>query len=394
MAIQLYKYQEEYFDYVVTHNKRDWIYAWDVGTGKTIIALKHYEQFYNDKKVLIVAPKSKLIEGGWDRTIENIIPTIEYETCSYSMLHKKYTQYKDYFVIFDEIHNLKNSTSLRGKAGYELTKIASGFIGLSATPMGNGWIDVINYFKMFGLTKNKTQFIRQNAIIETSYGYTKIIGWKNETKLKNMWKSISKELRRNESMDLPPLVFKNIHFEASNIYKTIKKDRIYDNILYDNQMKLRHGLRLYTNLKDKIEYIKDFIESNNDNIIIFYNYDKELELLKSNISKKIYVINGSIKDIPKKEEWNNIRNSIIICNFGSGAEAIELTFANIIIYFSPAESYIQWEQSIGRAYRMGQDQKVIAYKLITNKTIEEDIYRSLDKKQDFNFKIWSDNHCN
>ncbi len=391
--IQLYKYQQEYFEYIVTRNKHNWIYAWDVGTGKTIIALKHYEHFYKDSQVLIVAPKSKLVEGGWDRTIKDVVPTMKYETCSYSMLHKRYKQYNDYFVIFDEIHNLKNSTSLRGKAGYELTKIARGFIGLSATPMGNGWIDSINYFKMFGLTKNKTQFLRQNAITDTTHGYMEITGWKNETKLKNMWMSISKELRRNETIDLPSLIFKDIHFRASNIYKVIKKDRIYDDILYDNQMKLRHGLRLYANLKDKIEYIKDFIESTNDNIIIFYNYDKELELLKSSINKKIYVINGANKDIPKKEDWKNITNSVIICNFGSGAEAIELTFANIIIYFSPTESYIQWEQSIGRAYRIGQKKKVIAYKLITDKTIEEDIYKSLDIKQDFNFKIWSDTHC-
>lgn len=392
--ISLYEYQQRYFDYVVLRNKRNWIYAWDVGTGKTIIALKHYEYFYKDTPVLIVAPKSKLIEGGWDRTIQATIPAMKYETCSYSMLHKKYKQYKGYFIIFDEIHNIKNSTSLRGKAGYELTKIASGFIGLSATPMGNGWIDVINYFKMFRLTKNRTQFVRQNAITSTEHGYMEILGWKNEIKLKNMWKSISKELKKDDALDLPPLVFEDVHFKPSNIYKVIKKDRIYDNILYDNQMKLRHGLRLYTNLKDKIDYIKDFIESTNDNIIIFYNYDKELELLKSSINKELFVINGNSKDIPKKEDWKYIKNSVVLCNFGSGAEAIELTFANIIIYFSPTESYIQWEQSIGRAYRIGQAQKVIAYKLITDKTIEEDIYKSLDIKQDFNFKLWSDTHCN
>lgn len=388
--IKLYDYQQKYFDYVVSRNKKNWIYAWDVGCGKTIIALQHYLHFYNGYPILVVAPKSKLVEGGWDRAINEYLPNVTYETCSYAMLHKKYRHYRDYFVIFDEVHNLKNSTSLRGKAGYELSKIAVGFIGLSATPMGNGWIDSINYFKMFGFTKNKTAFIRENAITDMTYGYIEIVGWKNETKLKNMWKSISKPLSKSECKDLPPLTFVDIHFKASKTYKIIEKNRIYNDVAYDNQMKLRHGLRLNTNLKDKIEYIKEFIDNTTDNIIIFYNYDEELELLKKNISKKIYTINGKVKEIPTKEEWDKINNSVILSNFGSGAEAIELTFANIIVYFSPTDSYIQWEQSIGRAHRNGQTKKVTAYKFVTDNTIEVDMYKSLDKKEDFNFNLWKE----
>lgn len=382
--IKLYNYQEEYFKHV----KPNYIYDMDTGTGKTIMGLHHYQTYFKDKKLLIVAPASKINEGGWQRTIAEHYPNIEYETCTYNMLPKKYKDYKDYFVIFDECHRLKNSTGVWGKAGYNLTKIASGYIPLSATPMPNGWEDSINYFKMFGLTKNKTSFIRNNAIISLDNGYMEVLGWRNETKLKNMWKSISRRLSKDEATDLPPLVFEDIHFKASNIYKVIKKDRIYDDILYDNQMKLRHGLRLYTNLKDKIEYIKDFIESTNDNIIIFYNYDKELELLKSSINKELFICNGYEKKYPKKDEWNNIKNTVTLANYKSGSEAVEFTYANIIIYFSPTESYTEFYQSYGRCYRIGQTKKVTAYKFVTDKTIESDIYTALDRKQDFNFNLW------
>ena len=97
-----------------------------------------------------------------------------------------------------------------------------------------------------------------------------------------------------------------------------------------------------------------------------------------------------MKEIPTKEEWDKINNSVILSNFGSGAEAIELTFANIIVYFSPTDSYIQWEQSIGRAHRNGQTKKVTAYKFVTDNTIEVDMYKSLDKKEDFNFNLWKE----
>lgn len=362
----------------------------DTGTGKTIMGLHHYKTYFSEKKLLIVAPASKINEGGWQRTIEAHYPNTDYETCTYNMLPKKYKDYKNYFIIFDECHRLKNSTGKWGKAGYELSKIASAFILLSATPIPNGWEDSINYFKMFEMTKNKTQFIKANAITDMTYGYMEILGWRNETKLKNMWKSISRRLSKDEAIDLPPLVFEEIHFKASAIYKAIKRDRIYNEVLYDNQMKLRHGLRLNTNLKSKAEYIKEFVENTNDNIIIFYNYDEELEILKENISKKTYLCNGKSKDYPKKEEWGNIKNTVTLANYKSGSEAVEFTYANIIVYFSPTDSYTEYYQSYGRCYRNGQDKKVTAYKFITDNTIEADIYKALDNKQDFNINLWEE----
>lgn len=382
--IKLYNYQEEYFKYV----KPNFIYDMDTGTGKTIMGLHHHQTYFKDKKLLIVAPASKINEGGWQRTIEEYYPQISYETCSYSMLNQKYSEYKDYFVIFDECHRLKNSTGVWGKAGYNLTKIASGFILLSATPIPNGWEDSINYFKMFGLTKNKTSFIRNNAIVSLDMGYMEIVGWRNETKLKNMWTSISRRLSKDEATDLPDLVFKEVHFNASPVYKQIKKNRMYDNVIYDNQMELRHALRLNTNLERKLEYIKEFIENTNDNIIIFYNYSVEQALLEKNISKKLYICNGKTKNYPKKSEWDNIKNTVTLANYKSGSEAVEFTYANIIIYFSPTESYTEFYQSYGRCYRNGQTNKVTAYKFITDKTIEVDIYEALNNKKDFNFKLW------
>ena len=382
--IKLYKYQEDYLSKV----KPNWIYDCDTGTGKTIMGLEHHQRFFKDKKLLVVAPASKINEGGWQRTINEHYPHIEYEMCTYNMLPKKYKEYIDYFVIFDEAHRLKNSTGKWGKAGFNLTKISSGYILLSATCIPNGWEDSINYFKMFGLVKNKTQFINNNAITSKQYGYLEIIGWQNESKLKNMWTMISRRLSKGEATDLPPLIFEEIHFKPSSIYKTIKKNRIYKDTIYDNQMKLRHGLRLNTNLKDKIEYIKDFVESTNDNIIIFYNYEEELRLLQEAITKKTYLCNGSVKEYPKKNEWDTVKNTVTLANYKSGSEGVEFTYANIIVYFSPTESYTDYYQSYGRCYRNGQTKKVTAYKFITDKTIESDIYKALDSKQNFNYSLW------
>lgn len=383
--ITLYKYQEEY----QKHVKPNFIYDMDTGTGKTIMGLEHYLKYFKEYPLLIVAPASKINEGGWQRTIAEHYPQIiYYYTCTYNMLPKLWNTYKDFFVIFDECHRLKNSTGVWGKAGYNLTKICKGFILLSATPMPNGWEDSINYFKMFHYTPNKTTFIRREAITSMDMGYLEIIGWRNPNKLLNMWHGISRRLNKADATDLPPLVFEDIHFKASAIYKVIKKDRVYDEIVYDNQMKLRHGLRLYTNLNEKVWYINEFVDSTNDNIIIFYNYDEELKLLKEHITKTTYVCNGHEKNYPKKDEWDKIKNTVTLANYKSGSEAVEFTYANIIIYFSPTDSYTEFYQSYGRCYRTGQTRKVTAYKFVTDNTIEADIYKALDNKQDFNISLW------
>ena len=385
--MKLYKYQKEYLDKV----NPNFIFDCDTGTGKTVMALEHVLRYYKNSNILIVAPASKIKEGGWQRTIDEHYTNVNYETCTYNMLNKKYKNYKGWFIIFDECHRIKNSCGIWGKAAYELCKMATGYILLSATPIPNGWEDAINYFKIFNLTKNKTQFFNKFAETTRRWGYLEVLYWKHETELNEMWQSISKRLSKEECLDLPVLNFRNIFFKASSTYKKIKKDRIYKDEFFDNQMSLRHALRLNTNLKDKINYIKDFVESTKDNIVIFYNYVEEYnELIKvlEKTDKTIYVCNGDKKEYPKKDEWQNIKNTITLANYKSGSEAVEFTYANIIVYFSPTESYTEYYQSYGRCYRNGQNKKVTVFKFITKNTVEEKIYEALENKQDFSFKLW------
>lgn len=390
--IKLYKYQDEY----IKKAKHSYLYDCDTGTGKTIMALYHYKMHFNNYKLLIVAPASKLKEGGWQRAINETMPYIQYNTCSYNNLKKYYNtnsnELHNYFVIFDECHRLKNILGVWGKYGFAVTEKAAGFILLSATPIPNGWEDAMNYFKMFGFIKYKTHFLNEFAITTRRWEHLEIIGWKNEEKLKNMWASISHRLSKSDCLELPDLVEIPIYFKASKTYKQIKKNKVYEDNIYDNQMSLRHGLRLNTSLKDKINYVEEFIDNTTDNIVIFYNYVEEYKQLKKiiqkNKNKTLYVCNGEEKKYPTKNEWNKIHNSITLANYKSGSEAVEFTYANIIIYFSPSDSYTEYYQSEGRCYRNGQNKKVTVYKFITKNTIEENIYEALNNKQDFNFRLW------
>lgn len=114
----LYDFQKK----LVDQANPNFIYAADVGTGKSLMALHHYLKHSNGEPLLIIAPASKRDEGGWTREVEFVNEQygtdIEHEVISYYKLSKDYLDYRDWFVIFDEAHMIKNSTSNRGKAGF------------------------------------------------------------------------------------------------------------------------------------------------------------------------------------------------------------------------------------------------------------------------------------
>src|SRR5690606_4008886 len=281
----LYKFQRELLNKI----KTSYIIASGTGTGKTIMAIHHYLRHTNGEPLLIIAPPQKIIEGGWQRELETVANyynvEISYDIVSYGVLSKKWQLYKNWFVVFDECHYVKNPTSQRGKAAIKLTKQSTNFLLLSATPASNGWEDTIAYMIMFGFYKNKTQFLREHAIYEKKYfgpsPVNVIVGWKNQKKLRQLYQSISIKLSKDEALDLPPIVFENVYFKPSKEYKTIEKERVLtvdgEQILFDNSMSLQHGLRFYANQKDKLAYTQMLAESTEENIVIFYCYPEEKE---------------------------------------------------------------------------------------------------------------------
>lgn len=382
--LNLYPYQQDY----IRQAKPNWIYDADCGVGKTVMALAHYRIHFKDKPLCIVAPASKIKEGGWQRTVELMFPNIQnVKIVSYNNMPKIKDKLRDHFIIFDECHRIKDSTGVWGKSAFGICRRAIGYIFLSATPLPNSWADAINYFKIFDLIKNKTQFLKRFAITSMQWGYQEIIGWRNTKALLREWQSISKRLNKEDCIELPELTTKDVFFEVGRKYQTVLKHRVCKDIVYDSAMSWRHGLRQACTTKAKLEYLKDFIDSTKQNIVLFYNYESEIRTIKEIINKEIFQCNGKVKNFPTVD-FGDIKNTVTLANYKSGSEGVEFTYADIIIFFSPTESYTEYYQALGRCHRLKQPNKVTAYKFITRDTIEEDIYRAIDSKKDFNFDLW------
>ncbi|ALS03371.1 DNA helicase [Enterococcus silesiacus] len=375
----------------------NYLFALDTGTGKTITSIHQYLKWSKGEPLLIVAPPQKLKEEGWRRDIQAVCNfykiEITYAELSFGKLADSYMLYKGWFVIIDEAHYIKNPTSKRGKAAVKLTKQSTHFELLTATPASNGWEDTYNYFIMFGYFKNKKEMNDRHALWGTMFlgnrRIPKIEGWKYEEELQEMYNSFTISISKDDALDLPPLVIKDVPFVRASEYQKISKDRVYEDVDYDTPSKLAHGLRFYANQKDKLEYIKMLFEGTFNNIVIFYYYQKEVEELKKMAKgKTIFEVSGQASKLPHKETWDKLKNSVTFVQYMAGSAGIELQYSNLVVFYTPTYSYQDYSQALGRAYRNGQTKKVTVLRFITQATIEQAVYEALEQKQDFSEELY------
>lgn len=407
---KLYQFQQDY----IRGLPQKYIMAADTGTGKTWMALSHYDRHAYLQPLLILAPASKVRTGDWETAIKQyfvgrLMP--EYEIYSYEKFSrlptvKKYRATGEqglahdwlarhpsmYALIADEVHKAKNPQSGTGKRVYEVASRAGFFVGLSGTPLPNGWIDAANYFKIFGFSKHITDFKKRYCNIQTYKGFPEIVDYYHKNELLRYWNKIAKPLLKQTALDLPPLTFVPVSLPAGKDYMTILKQRIFGDKFVDNPSALLHALRQSV-IEPKLKWLDDFLEDVSDNVVVFYNYESEREAIrtlirKNHIHRRVYRLDGEKHDIPSKEEWSGLTRTITLAQYQSGSTGVELTYAATIVYFSPTYSYSNYEQSVGRINRHGQLRHMTLYLLCAPTTVEKDIWDALRNKTDFQSQQW------
>lgn len=420
--MKLYNYQTQY----LVGLPASCVMAADTGTGKTVMALAQYFQhnygdFGSTKNLafrcplLILAPASKVRTQDWEREIAEYFGdlNIEYTVISYEKATRKtrfnkwakgseptwwqqwLKDHSEFVLIADEVHKAKNSQSLTGKGVYTLATHAKQFIGLSATPLPNGWVDLCNYGKIFGWWKNKTEF--WNTYIVTyqipNQHWSKITGYRHEDKLKELWAGVAKPLLKSQALDLSKFRYQAIHIPKPKIYDQVRKTRVFRAEELDNAPKLANALRR-TLVAERVKWLEDFLDGASGHTCIFYNYIEEREAILQIVPKSmtIYRQDGEKHQVPSKPDWNKLPDrTVTLAQYKSGGTGIEITYADKIVYMSPTYSYADFSQSIGRVYRAGQTLPVTAYLLHTRGTIDADIWACIRRKKTFDVELWNKN---
>lgn len=354
-----------------------------VGTGKSITSLGYY--FYKVSKgkpelpLYIITTAHKRDSKEWD--FECLRWGLEPKVDSWNNI-EKYIDIENAFFIFDE-HKAIGS----GKWSKCFIKIAkkNKWILLTATP-GDNWMDYISVFVANGFYRNRTDFIRQHVIINPYVTYFSVKDYINIEKLKKCRDLILVDMpyrKIAEKEEIQILCKYN-----KELYSTIYKDRWnpFDNCPIENASEMCYLLRKVCNSdKSRIKTLLELIEKHKK-IIIFYNFDYELELLKENINCIVTQWNGHLhEDISTGDEW------VHVVQYAAGAEGWNCITTDTIIFYSLSYSYKQTEQAAGRIDRMNTPfSKLYYYKLCTDSDIDKAINRALATKKDFNAKKFSE----
>lgn len=396
MSIKLYEYQLE----AINRMANGCILCGGVGSGKSRTALAYYyiqqggnlDPFYYMKKpvdlyIITTARKRDTLE--WDSelsvflmsTKNNDIYNNKIIVDSWNNI-KKYKEVSNSFFIFDEQRVVGSGEWV--KTFINITK-NNKWILLSATP-GDTWSDYIPVFIANGFYKNKTEFIKEHVIYSNFSKFPKIDRYIGTKKL---------EYFRNKilvDMFFERKIFshhKDIYTSYDiSLYKNTYKNRWdpYKNEPIINAASLCYILRKIVNSDDSRQIALLNIVEDNPRVIVFYNFDYELEILKQltyindGDALDIYEWNGhKHQPIPKKNKW------VYLVQYNSGAEGWNCISTNVIVFFSQNYSYKIMEQSSGRINRLNSPYKDLYYYHFKSRSgIDSAISKSLTDKKTFN----------
>lgn len=292
---------------------------------------------------------------------------------------KKYKKVYGAFFIFDE--QRVSGSGPWVKSFIDISR-KNRWILLSATP-GDKWMDYVPVFIANGYFRNRTQFCREHAIYRPFVKWKEVIGYRNEGVLNKYRAEITVKMPKDAETEQHHKSV--LCFYDRQAYKRVFKDRydIYDDCPIDSTPKLFVLIRKVVNSDpSRIEEVRR-IMSKHKRLIIFYNFNYELEALRN-----LYESEGveyaewngeNHMDIPESDSWG------YLVQYLAGCEGWNCILTDAMIFFSQNYSYRTMHQAEGRIDRLNTPYKdLYYYHLISDAPIDLAIRRALKEKREFN----------
>nr|WP_308742073.1 DEAD/DEAH box helicase [uncultured Anaerocolumna sp.] len=384
-------------------------------------AMTHCWTIYNltnkDEFQMFINAIEKVDEMRNAGLVANIVGVINYELAWRRPILKVL---KDFTLILDESSQIQNEEAKQSK--FILTLNPANVILLSGTPTSGKYENLWSQAHLLGWKISKKLYNKQYVnwkkidiggfpqwIVDKDEPY------KNIERLKAKLRQYGAVFMKTEEVfDLPEKNFIKVMVNASKEYKKFMKNSIIsidtlnlsgfkdDSDFHGKDMTPRVELvgdttltkRLYARQlcgqynKDKLHSFKDLASSTHDRLIIFYNFNAELDALKNiavNLNKPISEVNGHTKNLSNYESEDN---SITFIQYQAGAMGLNLQKANKIVYFTPTVRCEQWMQSLKRIHRIGQNKPCFYYQIICKGSIEEDMYKALERGVDYTDELF------
>lgn len=387
----------------VERMKNGCILCGGVGSGKSRTSLAYYYirngglldtdcyEPMNDppKDLYIITTPKKRDDLEWEEELIPFLLSTRSENNIYSNTVKvdswnnigKYVGVKDAFFIFDEQRVVGSGAWV--KAFLKITKVNE-WILLSATP-GDTWEDYIPVFIANGFYKNRTQFKERHMIVRwINNKYPKVERYLGIKHLKALRESILVDMDfKRETNAHHEDVYVNYDISA---YKKAGKMRWnpFKNAPIKNASELCQVWRRIVNSDTSRQVALMEIFEKHPKMIIFYNFDYELDILRGLFHSikgvEVAEMNGHKHEkVPTSKSW------VYLVQYMSGAEGWNCITTDTIVFYSQNYSYKIMQQSSGRIDRLNTPFKDLYYYHLKSRSgIDLAITQAIRTKKKFN----------
>ena len=395
MGLSLYDYQSD----AISRMKNGCILCGGVGSGKSRTALAYY--FCNEggstnpykpmhdhpKDLYIITTARKRDELEWAAELGPFLLSTHPEVNLYDNTVvidswnniKKYDKVYGAFFIFDEQRLV--GTGAWVKAFLKIAK-KNHWVLLSATP-GDTWNDYIPVFVANGFYKNKTEFGREHIIYSRFTKYPQVERYIGEGKLIQLRNGllVTMDFKR-QTISHHEDVYVKYSVEK---YKDAGKRRWdpFKNEPIINAAGLCYVWRKIVNTDESRQLALLELFEKHPKMIIFYNFDYELEILKKlgyGVGVSVAEWNGhNHQSVPTTNKW------AYLVQYTAGAEGWNCVSTDTIVFYSQNYSYKIMTQAAGRIDRLNTlYTDLFYYHLKSRSGIDLAISRALSEKKKFN----------
>ncbi|EEO42824.1 hypothetical protein FSDG_01383 [Fusobacterium animalis 7_1] len=415
------KYGYKWLKYL-TDNNLGACLADDMGLGKTLQAIALLTNLHEEKKKksMVIMPKSLIYN--WENEIKRFSPKLKVGVYyginrDFSLLKKvdiilttygtirndieNLLEQKFDLLVLDESQNIKNINSQTTKAVLLLNSKKR--VALSGTPIENNLLELYSLFRflnpeMFGSVQ---EFTNDYIVPIQKYSDTSTI----EELRKKIYPFLLRRVKKEVLADLPDKIEKLVYVDMNDEHRRFYEERrkYYYSLLEKNTSsqgnfdkffvlqainELRHivsspeleSKKIISSKKEVlIENVIEAIE-NNHKVLVFVNYLSSIESICDSLKEnkiKYLKMTGQTKDRQNLVDkfQNDSRYKVFVMTLKTGGVGLNLVSADTIFIYDPWWNTTVENQAIDRAYRLGQDKTVFAYKMIMRNTIEEKILK-------------------
>jgi SNF2 family DNA or RNA helicase len=431
----MWRHQREAVKFALDRSGTYWHMG--MGTGKSRCAIE-LAKFRNCKTVLIVCPLS--VVEGWAKQFRlyaesqfNVVRlnkgrvadkadkvraalrlrsasgvpaaiVVNYESARLGALAKIIKESNWDLLVMDEVHRIKSPGGATSRFLSQVAQKVPLRVGLSGTPMPHSPLDVYAQARAIDPSVFGWSFVsfRKRYATMGGFGGKQVIGYQNQDDLARRLGTFTFQCDRGV-LDLPDAVHEVREVELSPKAKKIyaELDREFQAWVGEGEVtaanamvkllrlqqvtsgrvQVDHGTHESLDEVDdsKLKALTDLFEDlpRDEPVVVFGRFKSDLQTVHEAAkltARDSLELSGSVRQL---EQWQAGEAPVLAVQIQSGGTGVDLTRAAYCVYLSTGFSLGDYEQSLARVHRPGQDRTVFYYHIVAKDTVDEKVYAAL-----------------